>query len=152
MLRHLRIAVSVACGLCCVLVILLWVRSYRKLDGVFWPITNVHAIEVDCLMGRVMFHVIDKTPLSVWAPSKFKHYEMQEGWSKHFTSSVLGFYFQRGPLRVDVPYWFMLLALASMAAVSWPSRIEWRFSVRTLLIATTVVAVLLGLAMYTMRD
>jgi hypothetical protein len=31
--RKLRIALSVACGIACVLLIVLWVRSYSKVDS-----------------------------------------------------------------------------------------------------------------------
>ena len=43
-----------------------------------------------------------------------------------------------------VPYWFPVAILASLAAVPW---IRWskRFSLRTLLIATTLVAVGFGI-------
>jgi hypothetical protein len=52
------------------------------------------------------------------------------------------------PLTVDyatVPHWFLLMLAAGLAAAPW---LRYRFSLRTLLIATTLVAVVLSLAVY----
>ena len=46
-------------------------------------------------------------------------------------------------------YWFLRIA-ALFAAAPW-MRCLWRFSLRTLLIATTLVAVVLGLIVYVSR-
>ena len=48
------------------------------------------------------------------------------------------------------PFWFVTLLAAALCVASWPPRL-WRFSIRTLLIATTLVAVVLGLAVYVAR-
>jgi hypothetical protein len=55
---------------------------------------------------------------------------------------------RRGALSVAVPHWFLLLVAATIAAVPWT---KWRFSLRTLLIATAVVAVGLGLFVMMLR-
>lgn len=44
--------------------------------------------------------------------------------------------------RRAVPHWLLLLLAATISAMPW---IKWRFSLRTLLIATTLVAVGLGI-------
>jgi hypothetical protein len=46
---------------------------------------------------------------------------------------------------VCVPYWFLLTSFAALAAAPW---FPWRFSLRNLFIATTLVAVVLGLLVY----
>jgi hypothetical protein len=48
------------------------------------------------------------------------------------------------------PYWFLILLTAAIAAAPW---LRWpkRFSLRTLLIATTLVAVVLGLIVAVLR-
>ena len=48
---------------------------------------------------------------------------------------------------VGVPYWFLILAAVAMAATPWLLSCR-RFSLRTLLIATTLVAVVLGLVVW----
>ncbi len=45
-----------------------------------------------------------------------------------------------------IPHWFPLLLFTSLAAASW---FPIHFSLRTLLIATTLVAMVLGLVIYT---
>ena len=67
-------------------------------------------------------------------------------------STNFGFNFKSYPLGwiVEVPPYFAIVTVSIGAAAPW---IRWckRFSLRTLLIATTVVAVVLGLAVWTLR-
>jgi hypothetical protein len=46
---------------------------------------------------------------------------------------------------VVVPHWFFVVAVATVAAVPW---FRWRFSICTLLIAMTLVAVVLGVVVW----
>jgi hypothetical protein len=54
----------------------------------------------------------------------------------------------RLPPLLFAPYWFPVLISGVLAAVPW---IRWRFSLRTLLIATTIIAVVLGLIVWLRR-
>jgi hypothetical protein len=47
-----------------------------------------------------------------------------------------------GATGIVVPYWFVLVIVSGLAYLPW---LRWRFSLRTLLIAITLVAILLGL-------
>jgi hypothetical protein len=47
-----------------------------------------------------------------------------------------------GGWRLDLPYYFVLPLVMAVAAAPW---LRWRFSLRTLLISTTVMALALGL-------
>jgi hypothetical protein len=49
---------------------------------------------------------------------------------------------------VAMPYWFVAALIAVTAAVPW---LRWRFSLRALLVVTTLVAVGLGLIVYIKR-
>jgi hypothetical protein len=51
---------------------------------------------------------------------------------------------------IQVPYWFIVLVTAAFSVAPW---IQWskRFSLRTLLIAMTLVAVVLGLVVWAMK-
>jgi hypothetical protein len=49
---------------------------------------------------------------------------------------------------VRVPYWFASSLSILLATLPW---FYWRFSLRTLLIGTTLVAVVLGLIVYAIR-
>jgi hypothetical protein len=48
-----------------------------------------------------------------------------------------------------MPHWFVLLLLASISAAAW---LPWRFSLSTLLIAMTLLAVGLGWLVYAIRS
>ena len=50
-----------------------------------------------------------------------------------------------------MPHWFGVLIFASLAGIPW-TLWRWRFSLRTLLIATTLVAVVLGMIVYAVRS
>jgi hypothetical protein len=60
------------------------------------------------------------------------------------------FTYPMGVKKVAVPFWFVTLVAVVGGLIPW---IRWskRFSLRTLLIATTLVAVVLGLIGYAMR-
>ena len=47
-------------------------------------------------------------------------------------------------VAISTPHWFVTLLFALFAAIPWIRR-KWRFSLRTLFIVTTLVAVMLGL-------
>ena len=70
MLRYLRIAVSVVSGLCCVLVIVLWVRSAHWVDGVHGQLTSSHAIAIGLLPGSFVIGLTERPERSLlptWA-------------------------------------------------------------------------------------
>src|SRR3954447_21045285 len=51
----------------------------------------------------------------------------------------------------DIPYWFPLLISIAFAAAPWLRELKLRFSLRTLLVATTLIAVVLGLIVWAAR-
>ena len=57
-----------------------------------------------------------------------------------FPPNILGFRFNDSFSMV--PYWFVLLLAAAFGVAPW---IRWQFSLRTMLIAVTVIAALFGL-------
>jgi hypothetical protein len=115
MLHYLRIAVTALSLTACVLMVSLWVRSYYRLDTMR-PWTG-HAIS--CWRGRLFILSIDE---------KF----------------LYGANVRPGDLQpTTIPILSLTLFAAGCAAAPW---IGWskRFSLRTLLVATTLVAVGLG--------
>lgn len=56
----------------------------------------------------------------------------------------------QGP-RVVISHWLPALIFAALAIVPWLRQLRWRFTLRTLLIATTLVAALLGLVTWLSR-
>jgi hypothetical protein len=153
--RKLRMAWSVFWGVACVLAVVLWVRSYWTTTYIVCQISNSSYIQMSLMPGT--FGVMASTESSVpaWtvidvsSEKWVEYYDAQ--WKagnpvmgKHWSRFWGGFYFAIGK---NFPFWFLLAVLGTMGIVPW---LQWsnRFSLRTLVIATTLVSVVLGLAVY----
>jgi hypothetical protein len=144
--RKLRIAWTVFWGLACILLIVLWVRSHAIRDSAFWP-KNKFGMEINSMKGHaVLFVVFQPFPNE---QTKVLHEKITPNDELRVKRGILGFLYDPEVDRfsVHVPFWFLALTLAAVAAAPW---IRWsrRFTLRTLLIATTLVALVLGLAVY----
>ena len=137
MLKYLRIAVTVLSLTACVLLIALWVRSYRWSDG----ITVGGRIVVASREGRLLINesLVAERPLDLLASPLRIRIATDYGlifWSiRSDTASPAG-------VGTAIPDWLFVAFTATLAALPWVKR---RFSLRTLLIATTLVAVVLGI-------
>jgi hypothetical protein len=146
--RKLRIAWSVFCGIACVLLIVLWVRSYSRFDIVELggsPVFFAHSGYgcLDCGFARS-----GRNP-RIWGSIHLKNApgEVAEDIKKVITSSQYEVRSVFAGYAITLPYYFLLPVLAAAAAApSIPRRAH--FSLRTLLIATTLVAVVLGLVVW----
>lgn len=152
MLRFLRIAVSALFLVGYILLIVLWIRSYYWRDEVRWNCVPSRSIVVafDSLHGKIGFRVYS------W-PYAGPRWEVHSSWfyrvkgETFFTQrvpSILGFGFRATSkdIAVVVPYWFLVFLSAALAFALWHKyKKKWQFSLRELLIAMTVVAVVLGL-------
>jgi len=143
--RKLRIAWSAMWGIVCVLLIVLWVRSYTRHDGFWGRFSETKGFHLSSHEGRIQFQEIPfiitglipwqlalDQPIETSSPPKvFNRLEFLRG----------GF-----GLLIALPSWFLVIVIGLLATLSWlPVR---RFRLRTLLIAMTLVAVVLGLIMY----
>jgi hypothetical protein len=151
-LRYVRIGWTVLCGIACVLLVVLWIRSdwspcciYRINSSVRTRIAIAH--------GEVVYTRTDfSSDLGA---------SMNRPWtrtSSYPESDFQGFdYNRRGiELLIQTPIWFPLLLMGSFSIAPWIivpliRRLSWRFSLRTLLLALTVAAVVLGLIVYAVR-
>jgi hypothetical protein len=99
---------------------------------------------------------IEHPGLSFWQPDNSPYgrvkwpvdeWRQSPGSKKDLPDSPLGIDGKVGAfgLLLYLPYWFLVGASVAMATASW---LTWRFSLRTLLIATTLVTVLLGLVVW----
>jgi hypothetical protein len=151
--RKLRIAWSVFWGLVAVLLIVLSVRS-------FW--CGYDLIASDAKNGFVLFAergVIGVTSpgLPRWSRTELIPETFIPGKRAHYKApGFTGFYVGSDPtgptyLLIQIPLWFVVLFVTAVSAL--PS-IRWskRFTLRTLLIATTLVAVVLGLVVWAARQ
>ncbi len=119
--RKLRIAWSVGCGILCVLLIVLWVRSYGDTQP-----TEIIGVPLWVIDGTI--RIYDPSPPPV--PTK-------------------DFIFIGDGCIGRLPIWSLATGVTAFAALPW---IRWRFSLRTLIIAITLVAVVLGLIVWAIRN
>ena len=144
--RKLRIAWSVAWGVVAVLLCVLWVRSYWKCD-------YVECVSKDLVLRTIAsnYGVVSVTNNFVGVPGVTTF-----GWkyeSRESTKQRPDFRWTRTSSEkppVYIHYWIMISIAAALGTIPW---IHWskRFSLRTLLIATTLVAVGLGIIMWMSR-
>ena len=143
MLTFLRIAVTVLSLATCVLVVALWVRSYERCDRVYGPLSRGRVVGISTTHGGA--YVLWYTPYAAvsWTIESSDRSDRPD---IQPSVSAMGFELYRyGDAQgFGMPFWFMFLAVACLTAgiIFKP---EWRFSLRTLLIAITLVAVGLGI-------
>jgi hypothetical protein len=156
MFRKLRIAFSAACLVACGATIVFSLRSYRYWDSVSGTV-GVRSLYIDSFRGRVIVERIGSTwpgdPPKPWkiscrnfdniSQSTINIFEMDR-----INSSFYGFRVLQSTLSdvTTIPYWALTLASAAFAAIPWTTSFQRRFSLRALLLATTFVAVILGMA------
>jgi hypothetical protein len=145
MLKYLRIAVTAFSLTVCLLLIALWVRSYWWIDLVYGPLIPTRCVEVASIDGNIEVVVIDPQSTLV---------DYATGWGiesldRNYNIPMHGvptwsFAFDKYYANAAFPHWFTVLLSGTLAAAPW---ISWqrRFSLRTLLIATTLIAVVLGI-------
>ena len=110
---------------------------------------NVAVLNVESMRGRLICTLI-------WPDLRFvrsTNIDRHDGtnwseWDNRFPHWNLGIN-NRGSAEFVLPHLFVLFLIATLAALPW---IRWQFSLRTLLIATTLVAVVLGLIVYATRQ
>ena len=144
--RKLRIAWSVGWGLLTVLLCVLWVRSYW-----WWDVADLGTPGVvHSLRGCIRYRLNDERNPQV-VMSSVNLSDLEKAGVPLRLPSWYGFEFRRGPkyFQFALPNWLLILAATGLSAAPW---IRWQFSLRTLLIAMTLLAVGLGLAVYANRN
>ncbi len=152
--RRLRIAWSVGWGMAAVLMIALWVRSYWIWDRCYWPglprtqlgtqLSSDSGHTVTVISPRVATSSGSLITISRPGPAPTAYQAL-------YSKETFGFYFTRTPtlFRFDLPYWSPVTASLALGLAPW--LIRPRFSLRTLLVATTLAAVGLGLIVWLAR-
>jgi hypothetical protein len=129
-----------------VLLLALWVRSYWWYDSVVVPKPQ---LDLYSQLGLfTAYHNDDSNPTRHWTRITYDVDVLTKS-GRHWTPRYL-YYFSYRPALI-VPHWFLLIAPLTMAAIPSLSSCSSRFSLRTLLIATTLVAVGLGLIVWAAR-
>ena len=159
--RKLRIAWSVAWGVTSVLLVALWMRSYWWADNIGVHHRNVaplgHYFLLFSNQGRcACIHVTSgvgsqwiswttspiRQPATEAFPFKFSETHGRMGFDAYWLSTT--------DYGAFIPHWFLVIVSAAFGEVAW---LQWpsRFTLRTLLIATTLVAVVLGIVVWAVR-
>src|SRR5262245_12422420 len=145
--RKLRVAWSVGCGIACLLLVVLWAKSIwcpycidRTKGGVH---TSIAAARGVIAVSRYdwnneIFVIEDKN----WGHrARYPQFD----W-RHLAFKRNGRYLQfQTPFRLPLA---LTIAFATLPWMRWSKR----FSIRSLLIATSLVAVVLGLAVWMVRS
>ena len=129
--RKLRIAWSVVWGLAAVLLIALWVRSYATWDWIPFT-TSKGRLALESNQGR--------------AGLVYEIYSLQKISNDFITSTY------QGGWELLLPHWAIGSMAVAVAAAPWSRQLRLRFSLRTLLIVTTLAAGVLGLFVYALRQ
>jgi hypothetical protein len=131
--RKLRIAWSVAWGVVAVLLCVLWVRSYWVSDSLLLPKGN----RITVMRGWI--YVNERFNISKNASVPSPQYNATSSSGIPIPDGV-------GP---HIPLWCFAAVTSTLTVLPW---FRFRFSLRTLLIATTLVAVGLGLIVFVVRS
>jgi hypothetical protein len=154
--RKLRIALSATCGILCLLLIALSVRSYSTADTVVCRYGAPKAIRFQSRLGQIrVATILDQPQLwSGWSAT-FSFTPTRPTWEPAYYSVELingrlaswDKYFQFASVETGFPIrcWCVAVSLAALSVRPW---LCWQFSLRALLIATTLISVALGLIVY----
>jgi hypothetical protein len=140
--RKLRIAWSVGWGVVAVLLCVLWVRSYWWQDvitGRYGAALSTH--------GSLTLDFWGSNPLFPNAISSIEQGVLD---ASELVSTLYRFQFQfdGNGLLTTLPIWTLVIASAICGFCPWTFH---RFSLRTMLIATTLVAAVLGMIAWAVR-
>jgi hypothetical protein len=147
--RKLRIAWSVAWGIACLLLVVLWVRSYSRYDNVGLRISGNRLVCANSYWGKLELVTVytrawPNDPQFHWKSRAANWMPATPTW---YSGSTV---FQQSTGMVSLRYWPLILISAALAAMATIT--HWRFSLRALLIAITLAAVALGVIVYMLRN
>jgi hypothetical protein len=157
--RKLRIAWSMVWGLSAALLLGLLVLSYRESYSIWPPSPDSMRLHIWCENGWLEIRASWFAADNAEARKRRDFERSSTGWfvgyknhSEHSWRYVFGRYGGNWNLIVDIGTWVPLIISAFVGSIPWWCRLpSTRFSLRTLLIATTLVAVVLGLIAWSLR-
>jgi hypothetical protein len=141
--RKLRIAWSVIWTAVTLLLIGFWIHSYFDRVTFEVLVTPTHRYYLRSMAGCVVLDWEDRIFLGIELQRMY-----EEEYFRQLTTNagVRVVRIQGTAYAICVSYWLLMFAAAFIAAMPWLSFN--RFSLRTLLLATTLVAVVLGLVVW----
>jgi hypothetical protein len=165
--RKLRIAWSVLCSIICVLLIGLWVRSYSIIDSAHVKLSDDYILCRTSSFRGCIYFCVDKARIPNDFPPRNLHQHVRSwfwprwGW----WAPTIQEYFNGQPMpkaefpwfsyigaktffSLKTPIWFWLIVCGAIAVASWIGQLSWHFRLRTLLIATTLFCLALGIIVW----
>jgi hypothetical protein len=148
--RRTRIATSVFFGVLSLILLMMWVRSYWYFDQVRHSVNGATYAGIDSMVGRIR---VSSQTLGNHLPSFTGHSsidlrDLPQRQPKSPTFSWIVTH--SGRTMITFPHWLPLVVTAGIATICWLP-IDRRCNLRTLFLATTLVAVLLGLGVWLAR-
>lgn len=156
--RYFRTLLSALFTLACLLLICAWMRSYLRFDQFAGPWRGSSYAGITSVEGQITFQQADAPVYGaflgpVW---KWRGFRMSD-WGKagdsdtpYFPADRAGRFFTLSFRQLAItrdafaiPYWMLILATAALASLPWISP---RFSLRSLVVATTLAALFFGFA------
>ena len=157
-IRVLRISVSCTCLLAILLVGALWVRSYWRYEYrgglTLTPRNNEFQVNDGCLIesangvlvvlyaGNLRESVL-RIGLSAGSCTALPDLRVTGNEGESAWNGFRAKTYPNGIFRGSAPHWFVALIFGGLAA-ALGSRVPYRFSLRTLMIASTLIAAILG--------
>jgi hypothetical protein len=173
--NRLRIFVSALSVVVCVILIALWVRSQYVWDAITFQITPTHKYHVASCNGILAVCQIPNTNLQgkpwvdpfgndlfplnpeylvpIWWNQLHVHRYSHPVDNDKLKVFTIGWPTPAEPYMfsaISSSYWLLVLTSTICAIAPWATRIRWHFSLRSLLIATAIIAAGLGLSIYLM--
>jgi hypothetical protein len=140
----LRIAWTVFCGLACVLLIVLRVRSYYWNEMLVGPISASAVQVLGSTQGKMDTMYSPRPP----KPSEIWHYQAESinkcedlwgpSWDDYYHLLGFGFRTEGRIWLLAIPYWFLVFGSVACSALPW---LNGQFRLRALLIAITLSCV-----------
>jgi hypothetical protein len=147
--RKLRIAWSVGCGITAVLLAVLWVRSYFWWDVATFRVPKYNGISMKSFQGQLVLKDTDLTSGIAW-PTGMEARSANDYQVKFWESGGTNWAKVMRPNNsssVTLNH-RTLIMIASVGLIMPWIKLRWRFSLRTMLVATTLVAAVLWLIMW----
>jgi hypothetical protein len=124
------------------LVIILWIRSYQREVVIGYVNSRNRELHVVSWQGGLSLNTANHDPSNPGAWRKYVAWEPGIIGFKGFTTAQ--------STSVKVPHWFPVVVMATLVTLPL-LRLPWKYSPRTLLVATSMVAIVLGLAVTALR-
>lgn len=147
-IRCLRIAWTAVFGVLCVSQIGLWVRSHKIEDRVSG---HINSVGVRLYSSRGWIVCFKNNAIGpgqyTWSIELGRDYWLAPNDSRLRFSSPAAFFGKAATSNVSIPHCSLIAIAVLLALAPW---LRYRFSLRTLLISVTLIAVALGLVMWSL--